>query len=73
MAHQQMFHLVGSGIRTSNHSVTGPTLLTARLPAALLPLCGVEASKRHPITNLSWTNQLEASMIRIILCALNLC
>ena len=32
-AHQQMFHLVCSGIGTSNLSVTGPTPLTARLPA----------------------------------------
>ena len=29
----QIFHLVGSGIQTNNLSVTGPTLLTARLPA----------------------------------------
>jgi hypothetical protein len=33
---RQMFHLVGSGIWTSNLSVTGPTLLTIRLPAVSL-------------------------------------
>ena len=32
--HRKIFHLVSSGIRTSNLSVTGPTLLTARRPAA---------------------------------------
>ena len=31
--HRQTFHLVGSGIQISNLSVTGSTLLTARLPA----------------------------------------
>ena len=33
------FHLAGSGIWTSNLLVTGPTLLTARLPATLDSLC----------------------------------
>ena len=32
--HINIFQLVVSGIRTSDHSVTGPTRLTARLPAA---------------------------------------
>uniref|UniRef100_A0A8K9Y6R6 Tetraspanin 5a n=1 Tax=Oncorhynchus mykiss TaxID=8022 RepID=A0A8K9Y6R6_ONCMY len=32
-ARRQIFHLVSSGTRTSHLSVTGPTLLSARLPA----------------------------------------
>ena len=32
-AHRQFFYLVCLGIQTSDLSVTGPTLLTARLPA----------------------------------------
>lgn len=33
-AQQHIFHLVGSGIQTSYLSITGPTLLMVRLPAA---------------------------------------
>ena len=49
-AHQQIFHLGGSGNQTSNLSVTGPMLITARLPAAPVLSMQIMADFDSPLT-----------------------